>query len=472
MFTKIRQKDLKKVLWFLAVIIIISFVFWGSSRYTNQKEDFFIKIYNKTVSPEIFSALVKNIQVFLIAQYGREYINNIDYELLKKIAIEHLVLNHKANKEKIQVTDQDLFNTLTSLNQFRLSGRFNKEQYLRFLGQIGITPGNFESFLKQRIAIDKLLTKSTENIQVTDQELLDTYKQENEKAKIDYVYIKYENIAKNISIDNSEIENFYKENKSSFLVPNKIKIEYIKLPKDTSAETIDRVKKEIAKKTLLSTIANDLKLSIQTSDFFAANEAIKDIGWNDTINSLAFNSPKGQTEGPLQIEDGLIVFSKSDEKSSYIPDLPEIIDLVKEKAKMNKAKIQAKTLTQEILNKISEAQITQLKEINKYFPDTPVISTDFFKRGDFIENIGINQLFFDQVFKLKKDEIAKEFIEIDSGLCLIQMVDFLSIDEKKFEEEKDTFKAKVLFYKQLSAQQQFILNTIKESNLQIKSIKK
>ncbi len=467
MFRKVRQKDLKKILWVLVFIIIPSFVLWGGVYFISQRQQPIAKFYNKSLYPQDFDSALQKMKLFLLATYGREFVETIDQKTIERNLWKHLILVEKARKERLRVDDRELISRITSLSQFIVRGKFQKQYYLNFLKQRQVTPGQFEDFIREIVLADKFLAQAVARITVSDEEVKTIYQQQTEEAKIAYVPFLFNDYAANISLSETELNAYYEKNKDAFRVPNQVKISYIKLPTEINPQVLKKIRQAIQKKDSLRTISETFALPLEISDFFSKTDPIKGLGWKDMINILAFEIPLFTVQGPIASEDGLILFEKIEEKSSYVPELNEIIDAVKSKMQHEIAITQAQTAAQETIKFIQEKDIKNLAEALKTLPGKELKTTEFFKRGSFLEQIGLEPTLSEEVFKLKMKEILLKPLQLQQGIYVVQLIDFKPLDLEKFAREKAEFAAKILEYKKLSEQQKIIEEIIKESKLSV-----
>ena len=467
MLSKIRRTDVKKILWILLILIVPAFVFWGANRRGKNKVQYAGTIYGRKVLPEEYYAALHNTQVLFLISLGRDYLNSINTEDLVDYTWQNLLILAKAEKEKITVSDEEVIKKIRSFallnNQ---EGKFSKEKYLTILQNLKILPGQFEEFLKDQIKIDKLKERIQEDATVTEEELLEQYKIENEEARIKYVFIDLENIKTTIKPENEQLQDYFEKNKEKFRVPPKVKIAYILL-KDEDRRILEDVAQQMQDKKSLNEISKILGLEITESGFFSINEPIEGLGWDSKISEQAHKAESGLIQGPLQSKEGIVFFTKTDSKKSYIPDLSTITDTVKEELINDAAYKKAKNKALEIISKIKQDNIKDLKVLGSKFPDSQLLETNFFKRLGFIENIGMERNFNNRVFTLKKDEILLEPLEVKKGFCIVQLMEIKPIDQEQFNKDKEMYANKLLQNKKAMAMNTFLLNLLQESKMSI-----
>ena len=143
------------------------------------------------------------------------------------------VLLAEADRLGIHATDDDV-------RQFLHRGQFGEflfpkgqyigsDRYAAFVaGQFNLSVAEFESEVKQDIAVRRLEALITAGVTVGDQEVRDNYRKENIKVKFDYAVIASDELRKTINPSDGDLEAFFKQNAARYAtaVPEERKITY------------------------------------------------------------------------------------------------------------------------------------------------------------------------------------------------------------------------------------------------------
>src|SRR5215470_18040527 len=92
--------------------------------------------------------------------------------------------------------------------------------------QFQLTVPAFEELIRSSLVEEKFRKLLTDGVSVTQQEVQDEFRLENEKVKLDYVLIKPEDLEAKITPDENEIKSYYDLNKSKFQMPEKRVVRY------------------------------------------------------------------------------------------------------------------------------------------------------------------------------------------------------------------------------------------------------
>jgi peptidyl-prolyl cis-trans isomerase D len=143
------------------------------------------------------------------------------------------VLLAEAEKLGIHATDDDVRNFLHrgQFGEFLFpKGQYiGSDRYAAFVAnQFNLSVAEFESEVKQDIAVRRLEALITAGVTVGDQEVRDSYRKENIKIKFDYAVIASDELRKTINPSDSELESFFKQNAARYAtaVPEERKITY------------------------------------------------------------------------------------------------------------------------------------------------------------------------------------------------------------------------------------------------------
>ncbi|MGH9562642.1 MAG: peptidylprolyl isomerase, partial [Terracidiphilus sp.] len=147
--------------------------------------------------------------------------------------VQQKMLLQEAHNLGIYANDEDVRHILTTGANARVlypNGKYIGDQAYRQLVDENMheSVDQFESNIKDQIAIQRLEALVTAGVTVSDQEVRETYRKQNVKIKFDYAVISGDDIRKSINPSDSELEAFFKNNASKYAnaVPEQRKITY------------------------------------------------------------------------------------------------------------------------------------------------------------------------------------------------------------------------------------------------------
>jgi len=473
MLAAIRGKHSKKILWAIAGAVIMAFVLSNASSFLDKKQ---VKTIAEIGDQKV---IISNFNKYIDLALLDFVLYMEEGERLKKITSDAIVekasiyyrLLWKANKEEIEVSDKETVEWIQ--RNFSRGGKFDQasyKQYIEYISRsyrLNLTMRSFEEHIRQLITIDKFWKKLIKT-SVTDDEVRSLYIRENQKAKIAYFFIPYEKFRVDVGIKPNEVEEFYRNNKTSFLRESTINIEYILITKDDSA-TLSKID-DLSKFKTINQLSEKTSLEIKETGFIKKGDIANLPGWKQEITQIAFGLGIYQISSLIDLDGSFIIVSKKEEKPSYTPPLGKIEAEVKEELIATRAKEEAKRFSSDLLKEITEKKMIDLSEF-KNKNDLEFKETDFFKYYDYIEGIGLDRNVSSIVFALKKDEVHSEVIALDKGAYIVQLKDKTLIDEADFQTKKKEYHDRINERKMLFEKLKLVSKLKEEIVIKIPDIK-
>jgi peptidyl-prolyl cis-trans isomerase D len=237
MLKLLRKKGFaKKVLWFIAIIIILSFGFFGTAYLLtdNKTADYAGTILGKKVSAEDFGKAYQAVYVQALIRFGDKFSEISRFLNLEAETWDRLILLREAAKRKIKAGDEEVVQAIEQYAFFQRDGHFDPLLYndiLRYAFRVSAR--DFEESIRDNLKFITLFQQITSPVAVTDKEVLEAFRRENEKIQVSYILVTPEQSQKDVSFDEvegeEEAQNYYEQHKNEFLVPPTISVEYISL---------------------------------------------------------------------------------------------------------------------------------------------------------------------------------------------------------------------------------------------------
>lgn len=271
-------KSLRPILWIVVLTFIVSiWAIWGGGGRLGEgsQANTLASVGREKVSgTEYFQALRTRLDA-MKKQYsgltsGLIQQLQIPQQVLQQIIQQKLLLQIAADMG-LRATDAEVRARIMAYPAFQREGKFmGFEDYKRLLEYNHIALGEFEEGLKQDVILNKVVRVLTAGITVTDEEVWDSYRKQNETAKIEYlvaptskvtlatkpteaeiqaafakdpaayripekrtgeyVFLKTEDAKKTVTVTPAEIEKYYKDNAAQFQEPEQVKVSRIWMP--------------------------------------------------------------------------------------------------------------------------------------------------------------------------------------------------------------------------------------------------
>lgn len=495
MLKLLRKKGFaKKVLWFIAIIIILSFGLFGTAYLiTNKKPvDYAGAIFGKKISAEEFSKAYQAVYVQALIRLGDKFSEISRFLNLEAETWDRLILLREAAKRKIKASDEEVVQAIEQYTFFQRDGHFDPLLYndiLRYAFRVSAR--DFEEGIRDNLKFITLFQQITSPVAVTDKEVLEVFRRDNEKIQVSYILVTPEQFQKDVSFDevegDEEAQNYYAQNKNEFIVPPTIRVEYINLdfpppegslaakpvpkkeetaPEATkSATAVDQaptvtaeMKKPVREKA--NAIFQDLlvnpdmqaagekhNVEVKSSGFFSMEQPDLALGWSYELLIKLFQMDKNAVNDPLETPQGMLIVKIREKKDSYVPEYKDVAEKVAEALRKNKAKTIAQKKAEEYLKSIQDAFArTELKNFAQTVKSLglEVQQTPVFGRGEYLPLVGISKEFQDAAFALTEQNNLSGVVATETGYSVVRLDSRVPADEKQFEEKKQSLSEKLL----------------------------
>jgi len=439
------------IILFLGVIIVSFSLFVGSGKFGDPAGAEVASINGETISQREFAIYyereLQRYRELLKGSLSPEMLKglNLKGNIVETLVQKKLVLQ-EARRLGLTATDDDLASHLTKTPEFQLGGRFSKDRYLQILQANRLAPAQFEEEQREQLTIQRLYSVILDAVHVTDAEVRERYRIEQEKINLNFLKIAVGDFAPQVKLTEEDIKKHYERNKDSLKEPLKIQVEYLSFPYEQFTSGVEVSEKEIeeyynahlstrfhkpkeakvryisiglapgadggAKKAAQARAEAVVKEARSGKDFAQlakresndpSSEKGGDVGWLSAgqmppqIDKAIFALGKGAVSDPIESPAGFQIFKVDDVKDEKTSSLSEargeiIKSLKTEKAKSEAAKA-ADGAREKALSGIEFAKLSQDSHM-------PLKVTKLFPSGEILPEIGENQEFYKHAFAL------------------------------------------------------------------------
>ena len=218
-----RDKAVRYVLGGMLMLVALSMVItlipgWGSQT---RGDDVVVAEVGKTaitireVQTEL-QALVRNRQLpaEMLQVYAPQFIDQMIMER---------AVSYQASRMGFQVSDAELANAIRSIipRLFNNGQLIDKTAYENMLSERGMTIQEFEANVREQILRSRLQNLASEGVVVTPQEVQTQFEKTHQKAKIEYIAFKAENLKADVKVTPDDLKTYYEANKDKYMEPEK-----------------------------------------------------------------------------------------------------------------------------------------------------------------------------------------------------------------------------------------------------------
>jgi peptidyl-prolyl cis-trans isomerase D len=481
------------MLLFMAIIILVFVFYFGTDR-GSQRTSAVAIIDGRVISEGQYYNEYSKMMDIVKDRYGGALTADMLKQMdLKKMAYDSLmnrqIIISKARDFKIQVSDDEVRQSIMLIPALLTDGRFDQGKYNQFLRFNKMTAEDFEMGQKVSLAATKIESIIREGIKVSDQEAFDLYLLQSQKINLHFVKISGAALAQRVAASQNDLEDYLRENASAFRVPEQFKVKYLYFPgaayapadistadirdvynrhkdsykgKDGQSLSLEQAASAIARQIKqnqgmqnalaeakkahdtiyqeenFDTYAQDHNLQPRTTGFFPVNAPPQPLaGLKDLALQLA-GMEKNETTRVLGTEAGYYIIRVEDKKAAYTPALKEIENEVRHQylqAQLDKnAAAEADSMFEQLRGGESIEKLARQKGL-------AVQETGFFLPGNVIPKIGDHPDAMEELLSLSSSRPYPEKpLAAGDAYVIFKLKDITAPELDDFEIKKEVYR--------------------------------
>lgn len=461
--------------WFVYIafgIIIVVFVFfygWGGRG--AREQEMVSLVNNQKITRRQYNETYENLLKLSRNTYKRD-LSEEEIGQLRQRAMDDLIdrtlLLQEAGRWGLMVSLDEIKREIANTPAFQREGIFNKELYLRQLTASNMSPSEFEKAMSASILITKLMEVLQDTAKLSDKELFDLYRLENEKVNLRFLRLSTSGFENKAGASPEEVKEYYKNNQESYRVPVRVKTRHLLFdPKlygekvEIKPEEIEKIyrlnedrfmqKERVRARHILMEVkggqgdraeeearkrAEEIRGRIEKGEDFsqlakrfsqdtASASQGGDLGYFErgqmmkTFEEVAFSLQPGEVSPVVRTPRGFHIIKLEDVQEERPEPLEKVRGVIDEELRMERADELAKEEARRAVSQIyRNGNLIDYAEKN----GLSVHETGFFSEEEPIEGIGINRDFSDSAFLLKTGEISP-IVSVDKRYLILQLIE-------------------------------------------------
>lgn len=232
----------------IVVAIIITFIgSVGWAGFLSQGNvNVIAKVGSKDITTTDLSLEASNQQFTLSQRFpDEEFEEELLFNLSKEVLIGKFSVLEFLDRKDLSLNEAFIYKQLSSEEQFLESGLFSKNRFDSYARSIGFIPADYLKRIEEDLSMSIWNQSLIKSFFVTEKELDSSIKLANQERDISFLRIPYKSFQENISINQEDLEEIYKNNLSDYVNPEQVKVSYIELSPQKLEELIEISPEEI-----------------------------------------------------------------------------------------------------------------------------------------------------------------------------------------------------------------------------------
>ena len=240
MFDFVNRK--KRVVQVIMGLAVLPFLFWGVESYRDKGGEGYVAIVDGEEIPrrEYEQALRdhhERMRAMLGANFDSAMLDTFE---VRNSVLERLIQQRLLHREAINngfiVLDSQLVKTIRDIPAFQRDNKFSKQQYEELLRSQGLNPAIFESRVRQELLLQQLLAGYSENAFAPKMVAERVQYLSEVQREISQSQITPEQFLSQVNPAEADIAAYYEKHKADFNLPERARIEYLVLSLDAVAK--------------------------------------------------------------------------------------------------------------------------------------------------------------------------------------------------------------------------------------------
>ncbi|HXT21376.1 MAG TPA: SurA N-terminal domain-containing protein, partial [Thermoanaerobaculia bacterium] len=231
------MKYLSWILWtVIAIFVLYVFVDFGRGSRVGGKgaTDAAATVGGQPITRQEFERERQNLEDRVRQQLGQQYSPELVEQLqLPMQALNRLVTNRillaEADKMGFEVSDRELRRYILNLPLFQdEQGNFvGTQRYQQLVRRVGYTPESFEKAIRESMLLERVKGALEGSVVVTDKDVEESYRQQNEKTKLRYVSVPFAPPAQAPPANDAELQSWLDKHREQYRVPDQRVADYV-----------------------------------------------------------------------------------------------------------------------------------------------------------------------------------------------------------------------------------------------------
>ncbi len=407
-------------------------------------------------------------------QFNRELAQQmgLPLQVLDSLVADKILLQ-EADRMGLRVTDEEVRQAILEFPAFQAptGGFVGEERYRQTLRSSGYTVDSFEHMIRTQLLGQMVRDVLSANLFVSDEDVLASYKDQIEQAKIRFVQLPSSSMASEVIASPEEIEAYFDEHKEELRIPERRVVDYLLLDQNALRDTLElsddelfeyyeanpeefTQEEQVRARHILLQVGGDrteqqaeeqmlaIRDRLEAGEDFAtvATELSDDPGSKAQGGDLgffgrgqmigefeeaAFSAVPGEVVGPVKTNFGYHLIQVEERRDAGRSSFAEAQEQIRSRLLNQRSQDLAESTATELAERIDKEVLTTpeaLQQLADTETGVTFLTTPAFGREDNVPGIGRGTGFSLTAFELEQDEIS-EPVRAAAGWVILRVAE-------------------------------------------------
>lgn len=238
MLDLIRKKQrsvlIKFVFWaIIATFVGTIFLVWGKGSDQASEDPTVAATVNDTrISYSDYQRVLRNLYNLYQQMYRDQFTPAMEQQLgLRRQALDMLIdealLLEEANRRNIEVSRQELVDSIAKIPAFQENGAFSRDRYLQALAAQRLTPEEFEKAQERQLLVDKVRQQIQQEVKVDEKAVAQEFRERNEKVNLAFIRLSGAEFQGRVNASPERLQEWFGKNREQFRQPETYSLKYV-----------------------------------------------------------------------------------------------------------------------------------------------------------------------------------------------------------------------------------------------------
>ena len=141
--------------------------------------------------------------------------------------IDQVLLQDEAERQQIEISGKELVDAIANIPAFQENGVFSKDRYLQVLAYQRLNSEQFEAMQRSELISTKVREQLQAGVTVTDEEIDEEFRNNNEKVNLNYVSLTPASFEKKVKVTDEALATYFAEQQEVFRTPEMVSLRYL-----------------------------------------------------------------------------------------------------------------------------------------------------------------------------------------------------------------------------------------------------
>ncbi len=245
MLQAFRERVMGWLGWVIIGLVIMTFALFGLGSYLQDKSRVYAaKVNDVEITPRELQEAYQQQRTRLQEMMGDAFDPALlDEKQIRKQALDSLIsrelILQAARDNGLVISDALLAAQIHEVPAFQQDGKFSEQKYRDIIRSRGQSVSEFENEIRRSLLADQLLSGLAGTTFVTPGELNRAYSLQNQKRDFAYLIVSAKPFESTVEVSEEQIREYYQKHADDFMVPERVKLSYVRLTGEKLADSLD-----------------------------------------------------------------------------------------------------------------------------------------------------------------------------------------------------------------------------------------